>query len=62
MEKLNRVAKYIYGCAGRHEYVLAPKSLQVISCAGAAYAAHADAKSHTGEVVGFDSDKAAGQE
>jgi hypothetical protein len=57
MEKLIRVAKYVYSCAGRHEYVLAPKSLQVISCANAAYAAHADAKSHTGGVVGFESDK-----
>jgi hypothetical protein len=40
MNKLNRVADYIYGCAGRHEYVLAPKSLQVVSCADAAYASH----------------------
>jgi hypothetical protein len=57
MKKLNRVAEYIYGCAGRHEYVLAPKSLQVISCADAAYATHADAKSHTGGTVGFESDE-----
>ncbi len=57
MEKLNRVSKYVYGCAGHHEYVLAPKSLQVISCADAAYATHADAKSHTGGVVGFESTK-----
>jgi hypothetical protein len=57
MEKLIRVAKYVYSCAGRHEYVLAPKSLQVISCADAAYATHADAKSHTGGVVGFESNK-----
>jgi hypothetical protein len=57
MKKLNRVADYVNGCAGRHEYVLAPKSLQVISCADAAYATHADAKSHTGGTVGFESDE-----
>ena len=57
MEKLKRVAKYVYNCAGRHEYVMAPKSLQVVSCADASYATHADAKSHTGGVVGFESDK-----
>jgi hypothetical protein len=57
MNKLNQVADYIYGCAGPHEYVLAPKSLQVISCADAAYASHADAKSHTGGVVGFKSNE-----
>jgi len=57
MTKLNRIADYVNGCAGRHEYVLAPKSLQVISCADAAYATHADAKSHTGGTVGFESDE-----
>jgi hypothetical protein len=57
MKKLQRLAEYVYGCAGYHEYVLAPKSMQMISCADASYAMHADAKSHTGGVVGFESDK-----
>jgi hypothetical protein len=57
INKLNRVADYIYGCAGRHEYVLALKSLQLISCADAAYVSHADAKSHTGGVVEFESNE-----
>ena len=37
--------------------MLAPKSLKIIGCADAAYATHADAKSHTGGVVGFESDR-----
>jgi hypothetical protein len=56
-KKLNQVANYIYGCAGRHECILATKSEQVVSGADTAYATHADAKSHTGGVVGFESDR-----
>ncbi len=57
MKKLTRVAEYVYKCEGRHEYLLAPKSLKIIGCADAAYATHADAKSHTRGVVRFESDR-----
>ena len=36
--------------------MLAPKSLKLVSAADAAYAIHADGKSRSGGVVGFESD------
>jgi hypothetical protein len=57
MRKLLRLAEYVCRCVGFHEYVLAPKSMQIISCADASYTTHANAKSHTGGVVGFESER-----
>jgi hypothetical protein len=57
MKKVARVAEYMHKCEGRHKYVLAPKSLLIVGCADATHATHADAKSHTGRVVGFESNK-----
>ena len=57
MKKLTKVAEYVHGCEGRHEYVRAPKSLKIIVCADAVYASHADTKCHTEGVVGFESDR-----
>jgi hypothetical protein len=54
--KARRVAEYIFGCRLKHKLILVPKSMKLMSAADAAYAIHADAKSHTGGVVGFESD------
>jgi hypothetical protein len=56
MEKVKRVAEYIHGCKDTHKMVLHPKNLEVISAADALYAEHLDEKSHSGGVVGFNSD------
>ena len=56
MKKATRVAEYIYGCKDTHKLVLRPKSLKLISVADASYAEHTDGKSHSGGVVGFESD------
>jgi len=56
MQKATRVAEYIYGCKDTHKLVLQPKSLKLISVADASYAEHTDGKSHSGGVVGFESD------
>jgi hypothetical protein len=52
-QKAMRVAEYIHGY---HKLVLAPKNLTLVSAADASYAEHPDGKSHSGGVVGFDSD------
>jgi hypothetical protein len=56
MSKAMRVAEYIYGCRDTHRLKLAPKSMKIVSAADASYAEHADGKSHSGGVVGFESD------
>jgi hypothetical protein len=56
MKKARRVAEYIYGCKEDHKLVLKPKNLKLISAADASYAEHPDGKSHSGGVVGFESD------
>ncbi len=56
MEKAMRVAEYIYGCKDTHKMILAPKNLTLVSATDASYAEHPDGKSHSGGVVGFDSD------
>jgi hypothetical protein len=55
-KKTIRVVEYIYGCKDTHKLVLQPKSLKLISVADASYAEHTDGKSHSGGVVGFESD------
>jgi hypothetical protein len=55
-EKALRVAEYIYGSKDTHCLVLAPKLLKLISYADASYAEHVDGKSHSGGVVGFESE------
>jgi len=56
MRKAVRVAEYIYGCKDTHKLVLNPKSMRLVSAADASYAEHPDGKSHSGGVVGFESD------
>jgi hypothetical protein len=56
MKKAVRVAEYIFGTKEDHCLILKPKSLQIVACSDASYAEHADARSHTGGVVGFESD------
>ena len=56
--KAVRVAEYIVGCGKEHCLILAPKSLQLTARSDASYAEHKDGKSHTGGVVGFESDTA----
>ncbi len=56
MEKAVRVAEYIHGCKDTHKMILSPKNLTLVSAADASYAEHLDGKSHSGGVVGFDSD------
>jgi hypothetical protein len=56
MMKAMRVAEYIYGTREEHCLVLSPKSLQIVAASDASYAEHADARSHTGGVIGFESD------
>jgi hypothetical protein len=56
MKKAIRVAEYIYGCKNIHRLVLKPKSMKMVSAADASYAEHPDGKSHSGGVVGFESD------
>ena len=56
MKKAIRVAEYIYGCKDSHKLILKPKSMQMVSAADASYAEHPDGKSHSGGVVGFESD------
>jgi hypothetical protein len=56
MKKARHAAEYVYGTREYHSLVLAPKSLNVVACSDASYAEHADAKSHTGGVVGFESE------
>jgi hypothetical protein len=56
MRKAVRVAEYIYGCKNTHKVVLNPKSMRLVSAADASYAEHPDGKSHSGGVVGFESD------
>ncbi len=56
MRKAVRVAEYIYGCINTHKLVLNPKSMRLVSAADASYAEHPDGKSHSGGVVGFESD------
>jgi hypothetical protein len=50
------VAQYVYGCRDTHKFILAPKSVKLIGAADASYGEHADGKSHTGGVIGFESD------
>jgi hypothetical protein len=54
--KAMRVAEYIFGCKDKHKLILAPKSLNMMSASDASYAEHADGKSHSGGVTGFESD------
>jgi hypothetical protein len=56
MKKAARVAEYIYGCRDKHQLILGPKSMKIISSADASYAEHPDGKSHSGGVVRFESD------
>jgi hypothetical protein len=56
LNKATRVAEYIYGCKDEHKMILAPKSLKIMSASDASYGEHADGKSHSGGVVGFESD------
>jgi hypothetical protein len=56
MNKAIRVAEYIYGCKDAHRMILSPKNLSLVSAADASYAEHPDGKSHSGGVVGFESD------
>jgi hypothetical protein len=56
VKKAIRVAEYIYGCKNTHQLVLKPKSMKMVSAADASYAEHPDGKSHSGGVVGFESD------
>jgi hypothetical protein len=58
MQKAHRVADYIYGSKDYHCLILAPKSMKMVASADAAYAEHADGKSHSGGTVGFESDTA----
>jgi hypothetical protein len=51
-----KVAQYVVGCGEEHRLVLAPNSLQLIASADASYGEHTDGKSHTGGVIGFESD------
>ena len=54
--KATRVAEYIFGCKDEHKMILAPKSLKMMSASDASYGEHADGKSHSGGVTGFESD------
>jgi hypothetical protein len=56
MRKAVRVAEYIYGCKNTNKLVLNPNSMRLVSAADASYAEHPDGKSHSGGVVGFESD------
>jgi hypothetical protein len=56
LKKVIRVAQYVYGCKDTHKLILAPKSMKLIGAADASYGEHADGKSHTGGVIGFESD------
>jgi hypothetical protein len=56
MEKVMRVAEYMYGCKDTHMMVLSPKQLTLVSAADASYAEHSDGESHSGGVVGVLSD------
>jgi hypothetical protein len=56
MNKAIHVAEYIYGCKDAHKMILSPKNLNLVSAADASYAEHPDGKSHSGGVVGFQSD------
>jgi hypothetical protein len=56
MKKAMRVAEYIYGTKYTHKMVLKPTSMKLTSAADASYAEHPDGKSHSGGVVGFESD------
>lgn len=58
MQKAHCVADYIYGSKERHCLILAPKSKKMVASADAAYAEHANGKSHSGGTVGFESDTA----
>jgi hypothetical protein len=51
-----RVAEYIYGCKDTHKMVLSPRCITLVSAADASCAEHPDGKSHSGGMVGFDSD------
>jgi hypothetical protein len=54
LHKARHVAEYIYECKEDHKLILAPKSMKLVSAADASYAKHADGKSHTSGVVGFE--------
>jgi hypothetical protein len=55
LNKTTRVAEYIFGCKDEHKMILAPKSLKMMSASDASYGEHADGKSHSGGVIGFES-------
>jgi hypothetical protein len=56
LKKAIRVAQYVYGCKDTHKLILAPKSMKLIGAADASYGEHVDGKSHTGGVIGFESE------
>jgi hypothetical protein len=56
MKKATRAAEYIYGTKDTHKMVLKPTSMKLTSAADASYAEPPDVKSHSGGVVGFESD------
>lgn len=56
MKKAIRVAEYIYGCKDIDKLILKLKSMQIISAAEASYVEHPDGKSHSGGIVGFESE------
>jgi hypothetical protein len=56
LKKVIRVAQYVYGCKDTYKLILAPKSMKLIGAGDASYSEHADGKSHTGGVIGFESD------
>lgn len=56
IKKAMRVAEYVFGCKEAHKLVLKPKSMKLISAADASYVKHPDGKSHSGGMVGFESE------
>jgi hypothetical protein len=56
MKKAMKVAEYTYSTKDTHKLVLKPTSMKLTSAADASYAKHPDGKSHSGGVVGFESD------
>jgi hypothetical protein len=50
------VAEYIYATRHDHKLILSPKDMNLVGDANASYAEHPNGKSHSGGVVGFNSD------